>query len=67
MLLAHGTMDNNVHLQNTLQLIEKLAAADKKFELVIYPNARHGVRRPQLRLHFNRLMVDFLKRHLMDE
>jgi len=67
LLLAHGTMDNNVHLQNTLQLIGRLAAADKRFELVIYPNARHGVRRPQLRLHFDRLKVDFLKRHLLDE
>jgi len=65
LLLAHGTMDNNVHLQNTLQLIEKLAAADKSFELMVYPEARHGIRRSQFKLHFHRLKVDFLKRHLL--
>jgi dipeptidyl aminopeptidase/acylaminoacyl peptidase len=59
-------MDNNVHLQNSLQLIGRLAAADKRFELMIYPNTRHGVRRSKNALHFHRLKVDFLKRYLLD-
>jgi dipeptidyl-peptidase-4 len=66
LLLAHGAMDNNVHLQNSLQLIGRLAAADKSFELMIYPNTRHGVRRSKNALHFHRLKVDFLKRYLLD-
>jgi len=66
LLLAHGTMDNNVHLQNSLQLIGRLAAADKRFELMIYPNTRHGVRRSKFALHFHRLKVEFLKRYLLD-
>ena len=67
LLLAHGTMDNNVHLQNSLQLIGRLTAADKRFELMIYPNTRHGVRRSKNALHFHRLKVDFLTRHLFGE
>jgi dipeptidyl-peptidase-4 len=67
LLLAHGTMDNNVHFQNSLQLIGRLAAADKKFELMVYPRTRHGVRRSKFALHFHRLKVDFLKRHLLGE
>jgi dipeptidyl-peptidase-4 len=66
LLLVHGTMDNNVNFQNSLQLIAKLAAADKGFELMIYPRTRHGVRRSKYALHFHRLKVDFLKRHLLD-
>ncbi len=65
LLLAHGTMDNNVHFQQTLQLIGKLAAADRSFELVVYPRTRHGVRRSQFALHFHRLKVDFLKEQLL--
>ncbi len=66
LLLAHGTMDNNVHLQNSLQLIGKLAAADKSFELMIYPRTRHGIRRSPFAPHFHRLKIDFLKRNLLE-
>ena len=65
LLLVHGAMDNNVHLQNTLQLIGKLATADKAFELMVYPDTRHGVRLSSFALHFHRLKVDFLKRNLL--
>jgi dipeptidyl-peptidase-4 len=67
LLVVHGTMDNNVHFQNSLQLIGKLAAADKDFELMVYPRTRHGVRRSQFAPHFHRLKVDFLQRHLLGE
>jgi len=67
LLLVHGAMDNNVHFQNSLQLIGKLAAADKEFELMVYPRTRHGVRRSQFALHFHRLKVNFLKRNLLGE
>jgi len=66
LLLAHGAMDNNVHLQNTLQLIGKLAAANKTFEFMIYPRTRHGIRRSRFAPHFHRLKIDFLKRNLLD-
>jgi dipeptidyl-peptidase 4 len=45
LLLLHGEMDDNVHVQNTLQLVEELQKAEKQFEVMIYPRARHGLGR----------------------
>ncbi|MEK7744752.1 MAG: prolyl oligopeptidase family serine peptidase, partial [Elusimicrobiota bacterium] len=41
--LVHGTLDDNVHLQNTIKLVDALVKADKDFELQLYPGFRHGV------------------------
>ena len=40
--IVHGTMDDNVHMQNVLQLIDKLEDANKHFEFMLYPGGRHG-------------------------
>ncbi|HKG08431.1 MAG TPA: DPP IV N-terminal domain-containing protein [Pedobacter sp.] len=40
--IMHGDMDDNVHMQNTIQLADKLQNANKHFELMIYPGGRHG-------------------------
>ena len=40
--VMHGDMDDNVHMQNTIQFIDKLQNANKHFELMIYPGGRHG-------------------------
>jgi dipeptidyl-peptidase-4 len=64
LLLVHGTMDNNVHLQNTLRLVEALADEALPFELMVYPRVRHGVRISQFKLHFHRLKLTFLTRAL---
>jgi dipeptidyl-peptidase-4 len=45
LLLYHGLVDENVHVQNTLRLVERLQAAGKQFELMLYPQDRHGVGR----------------------
>ena len=45
--LTHGTGDDNVHFQNTLQLIDRLEADHKDFELMIYPDGMHGYRGDQ--------------------
>ena len=63
-LLAQGAMDNNVHTVNTLRLVDRLAAADKEFELMFYPRVRHPVRTSRFKLHFHRLQTEFLLRHL---
>ena len=42
--LTHGSMDDNVHMQNTLQLLDLLLDGGKTAELMIYPNERHGIR-----------------------
>jgi dipeptidyl-peptidase 4 len=42
LLITHGSTDDNVHMQNTYQLIEKFQLLGKQFDLMIYPNVRHG-------------------------
>ena len=42
LLLEHGDMDDNVHMQNTIQLIDALMEEDKLFEYMIFSNQRHG-------------------------
>jgi dipeptidyl aminopeptidase/acylaminoacyl peptidase len=61
LLIVHGVMDDNVHVQNALQLVEALQRADKDFEVMIYPPARHG---GYTQKHYQRLMIDFMKRTL---
>jgi dipeptidyl-peptidase 4 len=56
LLLMHGLMDDNVHPQNSMQLIEALQRAGKDFEVMFYARARHGLGGD----HYNQLMVDFI-------
>ncbi|HWE34987.1 MAG TPA: DPP IV N-terminal domain-containing protein [Isosphaeraceae bacterium] len=60
LLILHGAMDDNVSPRNTLRLIHALQGADRDFELMIYPTARHGIFGP----HYARLQVDFIRRTL---
>jgi dipeptidyl-peptidase-4 len=62
LLLLHGTMDDNVHLQNSLQFAYELQRADKPFEMMLYPRSRHGIADPRLNLHVRTLMFDFIMR-----
>jgi dipeptidyl-peptidase-4 len=64
LLLIHGTMDDNVHMQNTLQFAYELQKAGKPFELMLYPRSRHGVSDPPLVKHMRTMMVDFILRTL---
>ncbi|GAB4222027.1 MAG: S9 family peptidase [Acidobacteriota bacterium] len=65
LLLMHGLMDNNVHFQNTVRMIDALTRAGKPFELMVYPRARHGIRTTgSTRLDFHRRQRDFLLRTL---
>ena len=65
LLICHGTMDNNVHFQHTVQMAGEYQKAGKLFELMAYPRVRHGVRMSDHRLHFHRLKTDFLQRRLI--
>ena len=51
-------LDDNVHMQNTIQLVDKLTSLDKNFELMLYPNERHGVGFAK-RQHEQREYVEF--------
>jgi dipeptidyl-peptidase-4 len=41
--IVHGTSDDNVHMQNSLMLINKLQDLKKHFEFMLYPGERHGI------------------------
>ncbi len=41
--IVHGTSDDNVHMQNSIQLINKLQDLNKHFEFMLYPGERHGI------------------------
>lgn len=43
LMIVHGTTDDNVHMQNSIQLINALQERRKSFELMLYPNQRHGI------------------------
>ena len=60
LLIIHGTMDDNVHMQNTLQMAWKLQKAGKPFEMMLYPKSRHGVTDPDLSLHLRETMARFI-------
>lgn len=64
MLIIHGTIDDNVHLQNTIQMINALQNAGKQFEMMLYPRSRHGIVNPAQKLHLYHMMTDFLRRKL---
>ncbi len=57
LLLIHGAIDDNVHLENTLKFVNALQKANKDFQLMIYPQSRHGVGGT----HYHRLTVDFIQ------
>lgn len=57
LLLIHGSMDDNVHLTNTMQLVYELQKAGKDFDLMIYPRNRHGVSDPLQNRHLRELMT----------
>ncbi|MEZ5428167.1 MAG: S9 family peptidase [Pyrinomonadaceae bacterium] len=64
LLLIHGAMDNNVHMQNTTRLVYELQKAGKQFDLMIYPTQRHGVGYPPQVYHMYNMITDFLLKNL---
>ena len=63
-LLVHGTSDDNVHMQNTLELAEELVQHNKKFQMHLYTNRNHGIYGGNTRLHLFGMMTDFLNENL---
>jgi dipeptidyl-peptidase 4 len=66
LLLIHGEIDDNVHMANSMQLVHALQKAGKPFELMVYPNNRHGISDPQQTFHQYQMMTDFVRRNLGD-
>jgi dipeptidyl-peptidase-4 len=63
-LLMHGTIDDNVHMQNTIQFIYELEKANKPYQLQVYPKSRHGVVDPALVAHMRAAMWKFIQENL---
>ncbi|MBO0720288.1 MAG: S9 family peptidase [Blastocatellia bacterium] len=64
LLLIHGTIDDNVHFQNSIQFIYELEKAGKQFEFMVYPKSRHGVTDPKLQRQMREMMLNFILKNL---
>jgi dipeptidyl-peptidase-4 len=64
LLLAHGLADDNVHAQNTWWMVKALVAADRPFDLQVYPEKGHGLEGRETRLHLHRRIVAHFVRAL---
>lgn len=64
LFVLHALMDENVHFDNTAILVDALVAADKDFDLMVFPGERHGYRSPAARKYALRRVVGFLAEHL---
>jgi dipeptidyl-peptidase-4 len=65
-LLVHGTGDDNVHLQNSIQLIDKLQDANKQFQLMLYPGRTHALSGGNSRTHLYTMLTRFVEETLGD-
>ncbi|RAV29749.1 S9 family peptidase [Sinomicrobium soli] len=63
-LLVHGTADDNVHVQNTMRMVEALVQANKQFDWAIYPDKNHGIYGGNTRLQLYTKMTDFIEKNL---
>ena len=63
-LLIHGTADDNVHVQNTYEMVSALVKANKQFDLFVYPDKNHGIYGGNTRLHLYHKMTNFIEDNL---
>ncbi len=64
LLLIHGTQDDNVHPQNTIQLIHALIRNKKQFEMMLYPGKTHGITGAAENIHLYTMIFDYLRKNL---
>jgi len=64
MLIIHGTQDDNVHPQNTIQLVNALIENRKQFDLMLYPGKTHGIRGTDENVHLWTMIYEYLERYL---
>ena len=65
-LLVHGSGDDNVHVQNSMRMIEALVQANKQFDWAIYPDKNHGIYGGNTRVHLFNKMTNFLQENLLN-
>ncbi|MBX7095722.1 MAG: S9 family peptidase [Flavobacteriales bacterium] len=64
LLLVHGSGDDNVHYQNTMEMINSFVKANRQFDLFIYPNRNHGIYGGTTRLHLFTMMTNYVEKNL---
>lgn len=64
LFLIHSTADDNVHVQNTYEYVDKLIQADKQFDMFIYPNRNHSIYGGNTRKHLYQMMFNYLEENL---
>ncbi len=62
-MIIHGTADDNVHMQNTIEMVDRLIEEEKHFELLLYPNHSHGIRGRAAQHMYTRI-TDFILENL---
>ncbi|MBO98102.1 MAG: S9 family peptidase, partial [Flavobacteriales bacterium] len=63
-LIVHGSADDNVHLQNTMEMVSALVKEDKDFDLLIYPDKNHGIYGGNTRYHLYKKLTNYILRNL---
>jgi len=63
LLLIHNLEDDNVHFQNTVQMIDALERAGKTFELMVYPQKAHGLS-GEVRKHLYQTTTEFFEKNV---
>jgi dipeptidyl-peptidase-4 len=64
LLIVHGTGDDNVHYQNTMQMVRAFQLSKKPFDLMLYPNKNHGLAGETARQHLHEKMTDYFIENL---
>jgi dipeptidyl-peptidase-4 len=64
LLLIHGTADDNVHMQNTMNFVDALVKARRAYELQIQPGQMHGFRGNASRTYLNERLIEFFEKNL---
>jgi dipeptidyl-peptidase-4 len=62
--LIHGSGDDNVHYQNTMEMIQALTESNIQFDLFIYPNKDHGIYGGNTRNHLFQMLFDYTLKNL---
>jgi dipeptidyl-peptidase-4 len=65
LMLVHGLVDENVHFRHSVALIQRLAETGKDFELVVFPEGRHMLRKPASLAYLEQRLTNFFKQHLI--
>jgi dipeptidyl-peptidase 4 len=65
LLLVHGTGDDNVHIENTVQFVQRLIEAGIPYDLQIYPRKTHSISGEEARTHLYKRILAQFERYLM--